>query len=289
MQNSTVDVQPLGSTTGAEIFGVDLGDDLTDITIADIRNALNTHGVIFFRDQQINEAQHVALARRFGPIHVLHFSTCLPGYPEIGTVTKAADATRNVGGRWHSDQAFDADPPLGTILVARKLPEFGGDTLFASTGAAYDSLSDGLKKTLAGLKVVQSKRYAYEEATGEHKPSAEKLAKYAKKLETHAHGGVAIHPVVCRHPESGRKVLFVNPTHSERFEGWTVEESRPLLQYLYDHITRPENTCRFRWRNGSVAFWDNRATIHLALNDYHGSYRLMHRITIKGRGMEAAA
>jgi taurine dioxygenase len=159
------------------------------------------------------------------------------------------------------------------------LPDCGGDTLFVNMSNTYEALSDGLKRTLQGLRAVHAKNNSYNTyISPDRQVSAEERAKLGK-----IHGASeAVHPVVTRHPETGRPVLFVNPTYTVRFEGWTVQESDPLLQVLYRHTTRPEFTCRFQWREGSIAFWDNRSVIHFALNDYHGSRRLMERITVMG-------
>lgn len=280
MQNSTIDVRPLSAAVGAEIHGVDLRQPMEERTYRDIRNALNEHGVIFFRDQDITPAEHVAFAARFGKPHIDEVSSGghPDGFPEILFIAKEADQTRNIGGNWHSDHSFDEIPPLGAVLVARELPEYGGDTLFASMYAAYDSLSDGLKKTLEGLRAVHRKARAYEALPAERAVTDAARAEINKKFATLE----ITHPVAPRHPESGRKVLYVNPTYTVRFEGWTEKESAPLLQFLYQHATRPENTCRFQWREGSIAFWDNRSSWHYALNDYHGERRMMHRITIEG-------
>jgi taurine dioxygenase len=202
------------------------------------------------------------------------------GYPLICEVRKEPEQTRNTGGNWHTDHAFDPDPPLGSILLARELPDYGGDTMFASMYAAYDALSDGLKKTLEGLNAVHAKTRAFDGLPADRQVSA------AQKADIHAQFAAreAVHPVVPRHPESGRKLLFVNPTYTTRFEGWTEKESEPLLKYLFQHAARPEFTYRFQWEVGSIAFWDNRSVWHYALNDYHGERRLMHRVALKGNG-----
>lgn len=282
MSNSTLDIRPASATTGAEIHGVDLTEPLTHRTYREIRNALNNYGVIFFRDQHLTPGQHVAFAEWFGEILVTDFMNPVPDYPMITIIGKEPEQTRNVGGNWHTDHPFNDIPPLGSILIARELPSVGGDTMFASMYDAYDRLSEGLKRTLEGMRAVQSKRSAFDpkKLSAERRVGAEEVAQLDARTEIYE----AIHPVCPRHPESGRKVLYVNPNYTSRFEGWTVEESEPLLQYLYSHATRPENTCRFRWRPGSIAFWDNRSTLHLALNDYHGKRRIMHRITIEGTG-----
>jgi taurine dioxygenase len=163
------------------------------------------------------------------------------------------------------------------VLLAREVPERGGDTMFASMGLAYETLSDGLKRTLEGLRAVHSSRHVFgAEAMERRTELKDRLGNPDFAIQD------AVHPVVIRHPDTGRKLLYVNAAFTLRFDGWTAEESRPLLDYLYRHAARPEHTCRFRWRDGSIAMWDNRATWHYALNDYQGSRRLMHRITIEG-------
>jgi taurine dioxygenase len=279
MRNTTVEVRPVSPHVGAEIHGVDLTRPLPDQTIREIRQALNEYGVIFFRDQIVNHADHLAFSEGFGKIDTSSFLESPPGYPMIGEVRKEPEETRNIGGNWHSDHSFDAVPPLGSILVARELPECGGDTLFSNMSSAYDSLSDGLKKTLRGLRAVHAKKHAVDAYTSaDRQVSATEKAEIAQKFAKHE----AIHPVIKPHPETGRPVLFVNPTYTVRFDGWTAQESEPLLKVLYQYATRPEITCRFQWREGSIAFWDNRSVMHFALNDYHGTRRLMHRITIEG-------
>lgn len=281
MRNSTIDIRPLSLNTGAEIRGIDLAAPLPELTYQEIRAALNQWGVIFFRDQELTPAQHVAFARRFGNIHSSPYMTHLSGHPFIYEVRKEPGETRNVGGNWHTDHPFQEVPPLGSILLAQELPPSGGDTMFASMYAAYEALSDGLKKTLSGMRAVHAKVQSYKADTrAERQVSPEKMT----KLEADLAQAVAVHPVTPLHPESGRRVLYVSPTYTVRFEGWTQEESRPLLDYLFRHATAPENTCRFHWEEHSLAFWDNRSTLHYALNDYHGARRLMHRITVDGNG-----
>lgn len=282
MKNSTIDVHPVSANVGAEIRGIDLAKPLSDQTYREIRTALTEHGVIFFRDQGITPDQHAAFAKYFGEYDVDPTASLgsPPGYPMICEVRKEAEETRNIGGNWHTDHCFDPDPPLGSILLARELPEYGGDTMFASMYAAYDALSDGLKKTLEGLNAVHAKTRAFVGLPRERQVSAGEHADIQTKFATRE----AVHPAVPRHPETGRRLLFVNPTYTTRFEGWTEKESEPLLKFLFQHAARPEFTYRFQWREGSIAFWDNRAVWHYALNDYHGSRRLMHRIALKGNG-----
>jgi taurine dioxygenase len=273
LQSNHLEFSPLSGTTGAEIRGVDLSGPLSDGTIADIRGVLAEHGVVVFREQNLTPEQHIAAARRFGEINLNRFFAHADGHPEIALVAKEPDQTANIGGGWHTDHSYDEQPALGSMLYAREVPAFGGDTMFASMYAAYDALSDGLKQTLSGLRAVHSSRHVF---------GVERPAMQGRIGNPELATQDAIHPVVITHPESGKLALYVNPGFTLRFDGWTAEESQPLLRFLYQHAARPEFTCRLRWRNGSLAFWDNRSTWHYALNDYHGERRLMHRITIEG-------
>ncbi len=279
-RNSTFEINPAGSAVGGMVSGINLAEPLDDPSVARLRQALGDYGVLFFRDQTLTPEQHVEFAGRFGPINVNRFFGSVPGYPMIAEVRKEPDQTRNIGGGWHTDHSYDEVPALGSVLLARETPARGGDTLFASMYAAYDALSDGLKETLSRLRAWHSSRHVFGaeamKARGDLKGRLQN-----PELATQD----ALHPVVIRHPESGRPALYVNPGFTLRFDGWTAEESRPLLQYLYAHAARPEFTYRFAWQPGSIAFWDNRATWHLAVNDYHGERRLMHRITLDGTAL----
>ena len=282
MQNSTIDVKPVTAAVGAEIHGIDLRQAMSEQTYREVRAALNEHGVIFFRDQDITPAQQIAFASRFGAPHIddLSVSARLKEHPEIVLIAKEPEQVRNIGGNWHTDHSFDKIPPLGAVLMARELPDVGGDTMFASMYNAYDTLSDGLKKTLNGLRAIHRKTRAFDSRPLDREIDPAERAKLRERF-----GGVEMsQPVTPYHPESGRRVLYVNPTYTVRFEGWTEQESEPLLQYLYKHAIRPENFCRFQWRQNSIAFWDNRSVWHYALNDYQGEKRLMHRVAVHGTG-----
>lgn len=267
-------VRKMSGGCGAEVLGVDLRQ-LTNSQMEAVRQAYADHGVIFFRDQTLTPDDHIAFARRWGDIVVNRF------FPQsenelIAEVRKEKEQTTNIGGGWHTDHSYDVEPAMGSVLVARDLPEEGGDTLFANMYAAYDALSPGMKKTLETMRAVHSNAHVFGAA------SVYKATDQGTRLKGENLVSDAVHPVVITHPLSGRKALYVNPGFTIRFEDWTLMESRPLLDYLTAHATRPEFTCRFRWSPGSVAFWDNRATWHYAANDYHGHHRLMHRITIAG-------
>jgi len=281
-----VEVQPLQGV-GAEIHGVDLAGELSNSDFAVIRDAFAAHAVIFFRDQSISEAQHIAFARRWAPININRFFAAHPEHPEIALVSKEREQRDNIGGGWHTDHSYDQIPALGSILVARELPAEGGNTLFASMYGAYDALSEGFRQTLGSLRAVHSARRVF----GENAETA-----YGKRdVRGGRIGNTAaadalpdvVHPVVITNPLSGKKALYVNPAFTSRFEGWTEEESRPLLMQLYAHCMRPEFVHEFVWRPGSIAFWDNRASWHFARNDYHGHRREMHRITLEGEPLGA--
>lgn len=270
-------VEMLSPHVGAEIGGVDVSAPVSDEALAEIRDVFGRCGIIVFRDQALTPEQHVAFAERFGPININRFFASVSGYPMIAEVRKEPDQTRNIGGGWHTDHSYDEAPALGSMLYAREVPTTGGDTLFASMYAAYDALSNGLKAALEGLRARHSSRHVFgPEAMARRGDLKGRLRN--PELATQD----AVHPVVIRHPLTGRKALYVNPGFTLGFEGWTDEESRPLLDYLYRHAVRPEFTCRLKWRKGSLALWDNRSTWHLAVNDYHGERRLMHRVTIEG-------
>jgi alpha-ketoglutarate-dependent taurine dioxygenase len=277
-------VEPL-SGVGAEVHGVNLARPIADADFATIRKAYADHGVIFFRDQDITEDQHIAFARRWAPININRFFAAHPQHPEIALVSKERDQRDNIGGGWHTDHSYDHVPAMGSILVARELPPEGGNTLFASMYAAYDALSPAFQRMLATLNAVHSARHIFGEgALYKQTDTSEGRVGNADAAEKLAD---AVHAVVITHPLSGKKALYVNPAFTVRFEGWTVEESRPLLMQLYAHCMRPEFIHEFVWRPGSIAFWDNRSTWHFARNDYHGHRREMHRITVEGEPLSA--
>ena len=276
----TIEVRPVGGALGAEIHGVDLSTDLPDQQFFEIREVFRDNGVIFFRDQKLTPEQHIAFAERWAPITINRFFTNVEGHPKIALVLKEPDQKKNIGGGWHTDHTYDIEPAMGSILYAHEVPQSGGDTMFASMYAAYETLSDGLKQTLNGLRARHSSRHIFGSARAERKDDTVGRIKNPELAKQDA-----VHPVVITHPLSGRKSLYVNPTFTLGFEGWTDAESKPLLDYLYAHASQPSFTCQFHWQPGSIAFWDNRATWHLAVNDYQGQRRLMHRITVEGTAL----
>jgi len=280
----TIEVTPVAEHIGAEIAGVDLSLPLSDEQFGEIRSAFIDHGVVFFRQQDLTPDQHLAFAERWGQVNVNRFFKSVEDYPKIAEVRKEPDQEKNIGGGWHTDHSYDQVPAMGSVLYARELPNQGGDTVFASMYAAYEALSDGLKQTLLGLRAEHTSRFAF----GQLALNAAMQKEFAGRLgNPEAAIQDATHPVVIRHPLSGRRALYVNGGFTIRFENWTVEESQPLLDFLYRHAAEDRFHYRFKWEPGSMAIWDNRATHHLALNDYPGQRRLMHRITVEGEPLAA--
>jgi taurine dioxygenase len=281
MSDRSIVVQPIAGALGAEVSGVDLAEPLRNSVAAELRRAFVDHLVLFFRDQSLTPEQHLAVSRLFGPLVRMPYVKHMDDYPDIIAVLKEADE-RNIstfGNAWHSDFSFLEEPPLGSLLYAREVPRHGGDTIWANTYAAYDALSDGMKRMLDPLRAMHSGRPYGTGGVPKDLRTSRSIGIERDKPE--ADREVA-QPVVRVHPESGRKALYVNAIYTTRFENMTEAESLPLLAFLYEHCTRPEFTCRFRWETGSLAIWDNRCTLHYAVNDYDGARRLMHRTTVAG-------
>ena len=267
---------------GSVVLGLQLAQASPDDVKA-LRELLFQRGVLFFRDQVLSEEAHLGFAKLFGEIVVNKFFGVVPGYPEIAEVRKEPDQTMNIGGGWHTDHSYDPDPALGSILVARELPETGGDTLFTNAQASCAALPAELKEQLLGLRAIHSNEHIYGEDGYYAATDLAPLLRGSKGI------GCAVHPVLIQHPQTGAEILYVNPGHTVGIEGMEHEAAFALLHTLYEHTQQPEFQCRFSWKPGSVAIWDNRLTWHLAENDYHGERRLMHRITIAGTALAAAA
>jgi taurine dioxygenase len=265
-----LEIRRIAGALGAELLGVDLSREFPE---EEIRKAFLEHQVIFFRDQQLTPAQFMAFARRMGQPIEYPFVKGIDGFPEVIEVKKLEHERYNFGGIWHSDTTYLREPPMGSMLLAREIPPYGGDTLFANQYLAYEALSEGMRKILQRLIAVNSSANADVSRTREDR--VKEQARTTEEL-------VSEHPVVRTHPETGRKALYVNVAHTARFKGMTDEESAPLLNFLFAHQVKPEFTCRFQWRLGSLAFWDNRCVQHNPVNDYHGYRRVMHRITLAG-------
>ncbi len=265
---------------GVEFFDVDLSE-ITDEELTTVQEAQNRHGVVFFRDQNLDCDQHIRFARRFGSIVVNRFFEKVDGYEEIAMVRKEPHHGTVVGENWHTDHSYDQAPALGSILYAKEVPSVGGDTLFVNTCLAYASLSDGLKFTLENLNAIHGSEHVFsKDAVEGFEPNEDRFHNFDQAIQENSH------PVVIVHPNSGRKSLYINPLFTLGFEGWTREESAPLLNYLCEHSLKPEFQLRYRWSKDSIAFWDNRATWHQAQNDYPTERRIMHRITLEGCELE---
>lgn len=277
MDYKEIKVTPQSTALGAVISGVDLSKEPSKHAMAELEDAFGRYSVIFFRDQNLTPQQHIALAEHWGAINVNRFFKPLDGYPQIAQVIKEAGQKENIGGTWHTDHSYDLIPAMGSLLYAREVPTVGGDTLFSSMYLAYQALSEGMKNMLTNLKAWHSSRhvFGYSVNNSEHYEDG-RLANPNQATQD------ALHPVVITHPLTGRKALYVNADFTVRFDGWTAEESQPILDFLYAHGARQEFTCRFHWEPGSIAFWDNRATWHYAMNDYQGDRRIMDRITLEG-------
>ena len=274
-----MEIKPISGALGAEVSGIDLKEELSNSESADIHAAFLEHHVLFFRDQHLSPQQEIRFTRIFGEPDIYPFQKGLPEAPEVIEILKTETDERNFGGSWHSDTTYLETPALGSVLSALEVPEYGGDTLFANIALAYDALSDGMKQALEGLVGINSSDGPYR---GGRQAVMAKLDGMKDTYQTEAKVYVSEHPVVRTHPETGRKAIYVNSSHTKRFKDMTEAESKPLIDFLCQHAVRPEFTCRFRWTPGALAVWDNRCTQHHALNDYAGKRRRMQRATIKG-------
>ncbi len=245
MRNTQMEIRPISGALGAEILGVDFAAGVDDETFDRIRTTFLAHGVIVIRDQDLTPEQHVAVARRFGRINVNRFFTAVDGHPEVAEVRKEPHQKRNIGNKWHTDHSYDDAPALGSMIYALEVPPVGGDTMFANMSLAWETLSDGMKDMLSKLRAVHSSRHVFAPGYKANPDVADRFRNPERAVQD------AVHPVVIRHPDTGRRLLYVNPTFTVRFDGWTEEESRPLLDYLYAHASRPEFSCRVQWRGGN--------------------------------------
>jgi taurine dioxygenase len=271
-------VTPVAGNLGAEISGVDLREPLTEDQYQEIRQALLQHLVIFFREQNITPEQHKEFGKRFGTLHFHPFIPALADHPEIIELRSAEDGPAEMAyqsNQWHTDLTYTTEPPMASILWAQQAPPAGGDTMFLNLYRAFDTLSPKMQEFVADLTavhdVVASMPVDFMEQNWAPK-QLERLQSKTPPIE---------HPVVRTHPETGKKLLFVNANFTSHIKQLSRPESAALLNYLYEHIAKPENVCRFNWRTHSIAFWDNRCTQHYAINDYH-SLRVMHRVTVCG-------
>ena len=273
MSYKRIKLRPISGSLGTEIHGANLAD-LDDETFSEIKQALLEYLVIFFRDQDIDPARQKALALSFGPLQTHPAYHTIEGFPEITILESTAERPSKIEA-WHSDMTFRQHPPMGTILKAVTVPPKGGDTLWSSMTAAYNGLSFAMQKFLEGLTAVHDFSHGFKESLAEP-GGKERLA------DAVTANPPVRHPVIRTHPETGKKVIFVNSLFTTHIEGLRPAESSSLLQMLFQHITTAEYTCRFSWQPHSIAIWDNRSTQHKPINDYFPAHRRLQRITIDG-------
>ena len=271
---------PMAPKCGVEVEGIALAS-CSDAEMDAVKQAIYEHGVAVFRDQEFSPEDHIKFGRRWGGIDVNNYFPLKEDHGEIAIVRKEADQQTNIGGAWHTDHSYDQIPAMGSVLVARELPPKGGDTMWAHMGAAYDALSDDLKARIEGLEAFHTADHVYKK-DGLYAQTDQGQSMRGQDLKTGA-----IHPVVIRHPQTGRKMLYVNGGFTIHFVGQTREESMPLLQELLAAALLDDNQCRLQWKPGTIAIWDNRTSWHNAMNDYQGHYREMHRITLSGEALAA--
>lgn len=269
---SHIIVKPITASIGAEIEGVDLTQPLSDSDISQLREALLNHLVLFFHEQDVTDDQHIAFARYFGELSIPPLVTKYMERPEI-TVLDQVKPLGEGADQWHNDNTFMAFPPMGSVLRAKILPTVGGDTCFANMYSAYEALSKPMQTLVDSLTAVHDITRPLSKAIRDGHSTAD-LAEMQRAWPP------AEHPVVIKHPETGRKALYVNRNSTVAIKDMSDRESEWLLPFLCDHVRSPDYQCRFRWRENSIAFWDNRCLQHFAVPDY-SERRVMHRVTIK--------
>jgi alpha-ketoglutarate-dependent taurine dioxygenase len=274
---SVLQVKPLTGALGAELSGIDLSQPLTPEACADIKRALYDHLVIYFRDQPgFTRERHLAFAQIFGPLQRIPHIFSVDGYPDVQIVRREpGESRRYVGEGFHADSTFLRTPPTTVTMHCIEAPEVGGDTAFANLQLAYDTLSPAMKKLIGNLRAVHSAARLFGSQAADTKNVM------MKNMDAAEGDAEVTHPVVRTHPGSGRKSLFVHAAYTQRLEGFTEEESRPILQFLYTHGSRLEYTCRVRWSKNMVLVWDNRCTYHSAIGDYD-ALRYIERVTTGG-------
>jgi taurine dioxygenase len=276
-------LHPVSGYIGAEVDDIDLKSDLSEDAQEELRQALFKHLVLFFRDQHLSLAEQKRLTELFGPLNQVPYVEPLPDDPYVIAVLKEATET-NVGvfgGEWHSDFSFLEHPPAGSVLNAVEVPLYGGDTMWANQEAAYDTLPERLREVVETGKAVHTGApYGAKYPPANHERAGKSIRMTRGDPEADRE---IMKPIVRVHPETGRKALFVNPIYTTRIDGLSAEDSAATLRRIYRHCTRPDLTCRHRWRPGDIVVWDNRATLHYALNDYDGYRRLLYRTTFADR------
>ncbi|MET4805634.1 TauD/TfdA family dioxygenase [Limibacillus sp. MBR-115] len=273
---------PVAGHIGAEVLGIDLTQDISEATATFLRQALDDHLVLFLRDQSLDLPTLKRATTVFGPLLRVPYVKPSPEDADVIAVLKEADEVRIgvFGGDWHSDFSFLEAPPGGSLLYGEDIPTYGGDTLWSNQILAYETLPDDLRSIVDGRGAIHTGGpYGTQNAPDATVATSRSIG--ISRGNSDADREV-LHPAVRQHPTSGRRALFVNPIYTRRLEGMSESESRPILERLYAHATRPELTCRFRWTPGSLAIWDNRSTMHYAINDYDGQRRLLYRTTFAG-------
>lgn len=272
----SLDITPLSPALGAIVSGIDLRQPPDDSKQQALEQALLAHQILFFRDQPLEPTQQAAFAARFGDLHIHPIYPNIPEQPQILVLDTAVTDVRD-NAIWHTDVTFLETPALGAVLAAKQLPAYGGDTLWASSSAAFEALSKPLQRLLDGLTASHDFTRSFPLERFGNSPEA--LERYHEVQRQHP---PVIHPVVRTHPVTGRKGLFVNEGFTTRINELEPAESDALLRLLFAHSTRPEFSIRWRWQENDVAFWDNRITQHYAVDDYRPARRVMHRATILG-------
>jgi taurine dioxygenase len=279
MSTTALTIEPVAGALGAVLNGIDLAAVFDSRALDGVREALAAHLVVFLPDQELSLDDLERLTDLLGGRGVTPYVTPLPDRPYVIRVIKEPDDQLNFANAWHSDLSYLPEPPAYTLLHAREVPDYGGDTVWANQYLAYETLSAGLKDTLAGLRAVHSAGLAY--GTGGFLDKVKDLSSMAIAPSPEAYRE-QVHPAVVVHPVTHRAALYVNPVYTTRFDGWTPAESQALLSYLYHHSINENFTCRLRWSPLTLAIWDNRCTMHNALNDYTGVRREMYRTSVTG-------
>ena len=274
-----MNITPVSRALGAKVSEINLSAKLSNSQANQLYDAFLKYRVLFFCKQNLSPQKFLEFSKIFGTPSIYPFIKGLPNVPAVIEIIKTEKDEKNFGGSWHSDTSYMEEPAKGTLLYALEVPEYGGDTLFANTTMAYDCLSLGMKSLLANLVAVNSseKGYLGGRAAGMNRLDAMKNTFKKESLSFNSE-----HPVVRTHPDTGQKSVYINKSHTLCFQNMSVEESEPLINYLCDHMAKSEFTYRFRWTKGSIAVWDNRTTLHHAINDYNHKRRHMQRITIDG-------
>ncbi len=268
-------IKRIAGALGAEIIGLDLTQSPSSDLTKEVREVFLKNSVIFLRNQRLTSKQFMNCATAMGEPIQYPFVKGFDDFPQIIEVKKLEHEKVNFGGVWHSDTTYLEKPPMGSMLLSKEIPPYGGDTLFACQYAAYESLSDTMQRLLEGLQGINSSAKADVSKTREDRIKSDGNESLPKSFSSS-------HPMVRTHPETGRKALFINTAHTTGIEGLTDKESASLLSFLFEHQVKPEFTCRWVWESDALAFWDNRCAQHNPINDYHGFRRVLHRITLQG-------